>query len=92
MFAIEGADPFDCDGCDDGVEVVVDGQVIVANLVEDCSDVIISEELEVFLDEYGKVFAAQGSLNFRLEVVVLGERDLITLRHHDDVLLFLCGV
>lgn len=92
LLTVEGANPLNCNGCDDGVEVVINRQVIVANLVEDGSDVIVGEEFKVFLDEDGKILAAQSSLDFDLEVVVLCERDLITLRHHDHVLLFLCGV
>lgn len=51
LSASEGLDPLNSDGGDDGVEVVVDGELVVADVAEERCDMVVGEEFEVFLGE-----------------------------------------
>lgn len=50
MLSIECLDPLNSDWGDDCMEGLVDWQAIEADMLEQRSDMIISEELEIFLD------------------------------------------
>ena len=49
VLSVKGFDPFYCDGSDDCVEVVINNQVVLAYLVEDCSNLIGRKEFKVIL-------------------------------------------
>ena len=51
MFTGEGLNPLDCNGSDNGVERVVNRQVVETNVVEQAGYVVVGEELEVFLGD-----------------------------------------
>lgn len=88
MLSIECLDPLNSDWGDDCMEGLVDWQAIEADMLEQRSDVIISEELEIFLDENGEGLAVRRDADLRLEGIVLVERNLVSLRDDDGVFLF----
>lgn len=51
VFPVEGLDPFDGDGGDDGMEGVVNDEVVFADLVEEIRDVMVGEQFKVALSE-----------------------------------------
>ena len=67
LVAGEGLYPLHRDGSDDCVEVVIDDQVVPSDLVVDCPNVIIGEQLEVVL------VVMRGTLTRAAIVLQLGE-------------------